>query len=78
MITDEELEGLKRRLGAEAYWKEYHRLYQTVRNRWELRASDKKYENPPGKIKAIKEKYKNGVTEKHIKEWLENDKERDL
>lgn len=51
----------------------YHQVYSWTRNRmkYDIRASKKKYINPPEKIQAIKEKYKNGVSIEHIKSMLE-------
>lgn len=51
----------------------YHQVYSWTRNRMknDIRASGKKYINPPEKIQAIKEKYKNGVSIEHIKSMLE-------
>lgn len=53
--------------------KEYQRIYLWTRNRmkYDIRASGKKYINPPEKIQAIKEKYKNGVSVATIKQMLE-------
>lgn len=51
----------------------YHQVYSWTRNRmkYDIRASGKKYVNPPEKIQAIKEKYKNGITVETIKSMLE-------
>lgn len=51
----------------------YHQVYSWTRNRMknDIRASGKKYINPPEKIQAIKEKYKKGVSFEHIKSMLE-------
>lgn len=50
----------------------YHQVYSWTRNRmkYDVRASGKKYINPPEKIQAIKEKYKNGVTVEHINQMI--------
>lgn len=52
--------------------KNYHQVYSWTRNRMknDIRASGKKYINPPEKIQAIKEKYKNGVSIEHINKML--------
>lgn len=51
----------------------YHQVYCRTQQRAKnnIRASGKKYINPPEKIQAIKEKYKNGVSIEHIKSMLE-------
>lgn len=51
----------------------YHQIYSWTQQRAKnnIRASGKKYINPPEKIQAIKEKYKNGVSVEHIKSMLE-------
>ena len=51
----------------------YHQVYLWTRNRmkYDIRASGKKYINPPEKIQTIKEKYKNGATVETIKAMLE-------
>lgn len=53
--------------------KTYHQVYSWTQNRMKLniRASGKKYVNPPEKIQSIKNKYKNGVTVETIKAMLE-------
>lgn len=50
----------------------YNKVYCWTRQRYRnnIRASGKKYINPPEKIQAIKEKYKNGVTVKHINQMI--------
>lgn len=51
----------------------YHQVYSWTRNRmkYDIRASGKKYANPPEKIQAIKEKYQTGISFEHIKSMLE-------
>ena len=51
----------------------YHQVYSWTQQRYrnDIRASGKKYVNPPEKIQAIKEKYKNGVSVATIKAMLE-------
>lgn len=53
--------------------KNYHQVYSWTQQRAKnnIRASGKKYINPPEKIQAIKEKYKNGVSVEIIKQMLE-------
>lgn len=53
--------------------KKYHQVYSWTQQRAKnnIRASGKKYMNPPEKIQAIKEKYKNGVSVATIKSMLE-------
>lgn len=52
--------------------KEYHRVFTWTKNREKrnIRGSGKHYENTPEKLNAIKDKYKNGVTDEHLKEML--------
>ena len=51
----------------------YHQVYSWTQQRAKnnIRASGKKYINPPEKIQEIKEKYKNGVSVATIKAMLE-------
>lgn len=51
----------------------YHQVYSWTRNRmkYDIRASGKKYVNPPEKLQSIREKYKNGVSFEHIKSMFE-------
>lgn len=53
--------------------KTYHQVYSWTQQRAKnnIRASGKKYINPPEKIQAIKEKYKNGVSVEIIKQMME-------
>ena len=51
---------------------EFNRMYATEANGFgnnDLRASGKHYENTPEKLEAIKEKYRNGVTDDIMKEF---------
>lgn len=71
-ITDEELRVYQKRLGAEQYRALY--LYESNKvrrlTRNNIRQSGEDYVNSKEKIKAIKEKYKNGVTQEIMEEWL--------
>lgn len=53
--------------------KTYHQVYSWTQQRAKnnIRASGGKYINPPEKIQAIKEKYKNGVSVEIIKQMME-------
>ena len=68
---DIELEKLKRKMGDEAFWKEYHRLYSEVSNSSDKRYSGKKYSNSSCRLQSIKDKYKDGITKEHINKMLE-------
>jgi hypothetical protein len=50
----------------------YYRTYQQIRDGRNIRYSGKEYTNTPERLKAIKEKYANGVTLQHIKEMVDN------
>lgn len=70
-ICDEELREWQLEIGQ----KEYKRIQSYVCQRSarirdnDLRASGKHYENTPEKLEAIKEKYRNGVTDDIMKEF---------
>lgn len=70
-ISDAELREWQLEIGQ----KEYRRILTYVCNRSarirdnDLRASGKHYENTPEKLEAIKEKYRNGVTDDIMKEF---------
>ena len=70
-ISDEELREYQMEIGQ----KEYRRILSYTCNRSkrildnDLRASGKHYENTPEKLEAIKEKYRNGVTDDIMKEF---------
>lgn len=71
-ITDEELRAYQERLGVEQYRALYMYEANKVRRltRNNTRHSGKDYVNSEEKLNAIKEKYKNGVTEEIIKEMF--------
>lgn len=70
-ICDEELREWQSEIGQ----KEYRRILSYTCNRSkrirdnDLRASGKHYENTPEKLEAIKEKYRNGITDDIMKEF---------
>ena len=70
-ISDEELMEYQMEIGQ----KEYRRILSYTCNRSacirdnDLRASREHYENTPEKLEAIKEKYRNGVTDDIMKEF---------
>jgi hypothetical protein len=72
-ITDEELRAYQERIGAKQYRALYlyelNKVRRLMRNN--IRQSRKDYVNSKEKLNAIKEKYKNGVTQKIMEEWLE-------
>jgi adenine specific DNA methylase Mod len=74
IIKDEELRAYQERIGA----KQYRALYMYELNKAiRLRKSNKRYSgenyvNPEEKLNAIKEKYKNGVTDDILAEFMEN------
>lgn len=71
LLDDKELRELRDRLGEKEFRRAYQRLYQDVRNAPNKRYSGKHYENSPEKLKAIREKYRNGVTKEQINKMLE-------
>lgn len=56
----------------EEYKAMYHYVYNQMRDKRNIRYSGKDYTNTPERIKAIKEKYANGVTTQHIKEMVDS------
>ena len=70
LMDDEELRDYKELVGNKEFRKQYQRLYQEARQ-CPKRYSEKEYKNPPEKIKALREKYKKGVTDKTVKEMLD-------
>lgn len=71
-IKDEELREYQERLGVEQYRALY--LYESNKvrrlTRNNIRQSRKDYVNSKEKLNAIKEKYRNGVTQEIMEEWL--------
>ena len=71
-IKDEELREFQYEIGQ----KEYKKLQTNYCNKsariryYNLRASRKHYENSEERLKEIKEKYKNGVSQEIMEEWL--------
>lgn len=65
-IKDKELREYQKRIGAEEYRKQYQSL--SLQTKYKKRYSGKVYENSLEKIKAIKEKYKNGITNEILEE----------
>lgn len=70
LMDDEELRGYKELIGKVEFKRQYQRLYQEAVQS-PKRYSGKEYKNPPEKLKAIREKYKKGVTDKTVKEMLD-------
>lgn len=50
------------------YWKVYVNTRYKTRNN--IRNSKENYSNPPEKIQAIKDKYKNGIPKGELEKWL--------
>lgn len=71
-IKDDELGEYQIRLGVEQYRALYlyeaNKARRLMRNN--IRQSRKNYVNSKEKLNTIKEKYKNGVTQEIIEEWL--------
>lgn len=70
MIKDDELRAYQQMIGAKEYERQYHVLYTKARLS-NKRYSEKEYKNTPDKLKALKEKYKNGVTDKTVREMVD-------
>ena len=66
---DPELLAYKNRIGSEEYNRQYHQLYDEAKQK-KSRYSGQVYDNSPDKLKALREKYKNGVSDKTIREML--------
>lgn len=71
-IKDEELREYQKELGSEQYRALYlyeaNKTRRLIRNN--IRHSGKDYVNSKEKLNAIKEKYRNGVTQEIMEEWL--------
>lgn len=71
-IKDEELREYQKELGSEQYRALYlyeaNKVRRLMRNN--IRHSRKDYVNSKEKLNAIKEKYRNGVTQEIMEEWL--------
>lgn len=72
IIKDEELKAYQERLGTKQYRALYlyeaNKVRRLTRNN--IRNSETHYVNSEEKLNAIKEKYKNGVTQEIMEEWL--------
>lgn len=68
-VRDEELAEYRKRIGPKKYKKEYAYFYSQASSK-KSRFSKKDYENSPEKLKRIKEKYKNGVSQEIINQML--------
>ncbi len=72
VIKDKELKEFQSKIGQ----MKYRQLANYVYNRshrickYNLRASGKHYENSEERLNEIKEKYKKGVTQEIMEEWL--------
>ena len=69
-IKDDELRTYQQMIGAKEYERQYHVLYSKARLS-NKRYSEKEYKNTHDKLKALKEKYKNGVTDKTVREMVD-------
>lgn len=71
-IKDEELREYQKELGSEQYRALYlyeaNKVRRLMRNN--IRHSGKDYVNSKEKLNAIKEKYRNGVTQEIMEEWF--------
>lgn len=66
--SDTELTTYRNLIGSEVYNKQYTALYN--QSKYNKRHSGLHYANDKAKLKAIKEKYKNGVSDDIIKEMV--------
>ena len=69
-IKDDELRAYQQRIGAKEYERQYHRLYSEA-IQCNKRYSGKEYTNSSDKLRTLREKYKNGVTDKAVKEMVD-------
>lgn len=67
-IKDKELREYQKQIGREEYGKMYRKLYTKAVRSPDKRFSGKKYVNNKDRLKAIKEKYKNGITNEILEE----------
>ena len=72
VIKDDELRAYRDTIGADEYQKEYMYFYIATRQKMkvDIRHSKKRYVNSEQKLNEIKEKYKHGVTDEILAEWL--------
>ena len=66
------LEEYKEQIGKKEFQYQYNEIYYLTKYRYEhdVRHSHTKYENDKDKLDIIKKKYKKGVTDEILKEWL--------
>lgn len=69
-MDDKELRDYRELIGKVEFRRQYQRLYQEA-IQCPKRYSEKEYTNSPEKLKAIREKYKKGVTDKTVKDMLD-------
>lgn len=69
---DEDMQEICNTIGYDKYTRDYRTIYcrTMYRAKNDIRSSRKEYTNDKKKLDEIKEKYKNGVTDKILKEWL--------
>lgn len=70
LMDDKELRDYRELVGNKEFRRQYQCLYQEA-VQCPKRYSGKEYKNSPEKLKAIREKYKKGVTDKTVKEMLD-------
>lgn len=69
-MADKELTAFRHNIGNAAYRRQYETLYRFAEQS-KHRYSNIDYEKTPEELKAIKEKYKNGISKKIIDEMLD-------
>lgn len=70
LMDDKELRDYRELVGKVEFKRQYQCLYQEARQ-CPKRYSGEEYKNSPEKLKAIREKYKKGVTDKTVKNMLD-------
>lgn len=68
-VMGKELAEYRDKIGEDEYRRQYHQLY-TESKQHTQRYSGKKYTNSKEKLEAIKQKYKNGVTNDILNDFI--------
>lgn len=69
-IVDRELRAYAKRIGRKEYERQYSQLYQEAKQH-KARYSGLSYSNSSDRLKAIREKYKNGISKDTINNMLD-------
>lgn len=68
-VMEKELAEYRDKIGEEEYRRQYYQLYSEAKQHTQ-RHSGKEYINSKEKLEAIKQKYKNGVTDEILNDFI--------